>query len=72
MASIKKLEVTERLPPECQLPELSDEHIAQYERALDDMLWGRWGEAFERLHRAGGRRPRERFSHRPDRPAQPH
>ncbi|MEX0678713.1 MAG: adenylate/guanylate cyclase domain-containing protein [Pirellulales bacterium] len=46
-----KLEVTELLPPEAELPELADKHIAEYERALDDVLAGRWGEAFERLHR---------------------
>jgi adenylate cyclase len=46
-----KLEVTELLPPAFELPALADEHIAEYVRALDDVLAGRWGEAFERLHR---------------------
>ncbi|REK17389.1 MAG: adenylate/guanylate cyclase domain-containing protein [Planctomycetota bacterium] len=47
----RKLEVTELLPSAAQYPTLSDEHIAHYEHALDDVLAGRWGEAFERLHR---------------------
>jgi adenylate cyclase len=47
----QKLEVTELLPPEAESPVLSDAHIAEYERALDDVLAGRWSEAFERLHR---------------------
>jgi adenylate cyclase len=46
-----KLEVTELLPPESEFPQLSDGHIADYERALDDVLAGRWSEAFDRLHR---------------------
>jgi adenylate cyclase len=46
-----KLEVTELLPPAAEYSALSDAHIAEYERALDDVLAGRWGEAFERLHR---------------------
>jgi len=47
----QKLEVSELLPPASALPELADSDIAQYERALDDVLAGRWSEAFERLHR---------------------
>jgi adenylate cyclase len=47
----KPLEVVELLPPAADYPQLSDEHIAEYERALDDLLVGRWPEAFERLHR---------------------
>lgn len=44
------LEVTELLPPESELPELTTAHVAHYEQALDDVLAGRWSEAFERLH----------------------
>ncbi|HTU23813.1 MAG TPA: adenylate/guanylate cyclase domain-containing protein [Pirellulales bacterium] len=47
----KKLEVTELLPPASVFPELSDENVADYERALDELLAGRWPQAFERLHR---------------------
>jgi adenylate cyclase len=47
----EKLEVTELLPPQTELPALADEHIELYEHALDDVLAGRWSEAFERLHR---------------------
>ncbi len=32
-------------------PTLSDENIADYEQALEDLLAGRWPQAFERLHR---------------------
>ena len=34
-----------------EYPTLSDQNIADYERALDDLLAGRWSQAFERLHR---------------------
>ncbi len=47
----KRVEVTELLPPLAQFPALTDEHMADYERALDDLLAGRWPQAFERLHR---------------------
>jgi adenylate cyclase len=46
-----KLEVTELLPPVDQYPVLTDQNIADYERALDELLAGRWSRAFERLHR---------------------
>jgi adenylate cyclase len=46
-----RLEVTELLPPAAEFPALSDAHIGEYERALDDVVAGRWSEAFERLHR---------------------
>lgn len=46
-----KLEVTELLPPAEQYPELSDANIADYEESLNDLIAGRWTQAFERLHR---------------------
>lgn len=45
------LEVTELLPPENDLAWLTASHVAEYERALDDLYGGRWHSAFERLHR---------------------
>ena len=47
----RKLEATELLPPESEFPELTDQNIVDYEKALDDVLAGRWSQAFERLHR---------------------
>ncbi|HTM52448.1 MAG TPA: adenylate/guanylate cyclase domain-containing protein [Pirellulales bacterium] len=47
----RKLEVTELLPSESEYPQLSDENIADYERALDELIAGRWSQAFDRLHR---------------------
>ncbi len=47
----KPLEAVELLPPAGDGELLSDEHIADYERALDDLLAGRFSSAFERLHR---------------------
>ena len=44
------LEVSQLLPPESEYPELTDEHIAYYESALDAFLAGRWPEAMELLH----------------------
>jgi len=43
------LQVSELLPPASQCPELTDEHIAFYESALDAFLAGRWPEALELL-----------------------
>jgi adenylate cyclase len=45
------LEVSELLPPESQYPELTDEHLAYYEAALDAFLARNWSKAFELLHR---------------------
>jgi adenylate cyclase len=45
------LEVSELLPPVSQYAELSDEHLACYESALESFLAGRWAKAFELLHR---------------------
>jgi adenylate cyclase len=47
----RKEEVVELLPPLSQYPALTDQHIAEYEKALDDLLAGDWSGAFERLHR---------------------
>ncbi len=45
------LEVSELLPPAAKYPLLSDEHIANYEMALDQFLSRNWSAAFELLHR---------------------
>jgi hypothetical protein len=45
------LVVTELLPPAQERPELSDDHIALYESALDAFIDGRWSEAFALLNR---------------------
>ncbi len=45
------VEVSELLPPESQFPQLSNEHIAAYETALDALLNRDWETAFEWLHR---------------------
>lgn len=45
------LEVSELLPPAAQNPELSDEHLACYEAALDAFLKRQWPTALELLHR---------------------
>jgi adenylate cyclase len=44
------LEVSELLPPLAQYPELTDEHLEYYERALDAFLARSWPTAFELLH----------------------
>jgi len=45
------LVVSELLPPEAEFPLLSDAHLADYERALDEFQAGRWLQAYELLHR---------------------
>ncbi|HEX3727203.1 MAG TPA: adenylate/guanylate cyclase domain-containing protein, partial [Pirellulales bacterium] len=47
----RKLEVTELLPPLDQYPQLTDQNISDYEKSLDELLAGRWSQAFEQLHR---------------------
>ncbi|MDZ7619668.1 MAG: adenylate/guanylate cyclase domain-containing protein, partial [Patescibacteria group bacterium] len=42
--------VSELLPPESAYPQLTDEHLACYESALDAFLSGDWSRAFELLH----------------------
>jgi adenylate cyclase len=44
------VDVHQLLPPVADFPLLSDEHIAVYEAAWDDMLAGNWERAFSRLH----------------------
>jgi adenylate cyclase len=43
-------EVSELLPPQARFPQLSDEHITAYERALDALQARNWEEAFQWLH----------------------
>lgn len=45
------LEVSELLPPASEYPQLTDEHLAHYESALDAFLARRWPEALRLLHR---------------------
>ncbi|MBN2218602.1 MAG: adenylate/guanylate cyclase domain-containing protein [Pirellulales bacterium] len=45
------LEVSEMLPPAADYPQLTDEHLASYEAALDAFLARRWPEALRLLHR---------------------
>ena len=44
------VEVSELLPPADEYPELTDEHLAAYERALDAFLAGQWSDSIELLH----------------------
>lgn len=44
------LEVSELLPPAEQYPQLTDQHIAAYEAAVDALLARDWDQAFELLH----------------------
>src|SRR5262249_16077290 len=43
--------VSELLPPVDEYPELTDLHLACYERALDAVIAGSWSEAYELLHK---------------------
>lgn len=45
------IEISELLPPEAEYPQLSDQHLATFERAVAAMFQGDWQEAFELLHR---------------------
>lgn len=47
----RKLEVTELLPPVSDYPQLTDQNVADYELALDELIAGQWSQAFDRLHR---------------------
>lgn len=42
--------VSELLPPVTEYPQLTDEHIAAYEEALEYLLEGDWERAFKMLH----------------------
>lgn len=44
------LVVSELLPPQTEATELTDEDLANYERALDAFLIGKWDQAFDLLH----------------------
>jgi adenylate cyclase len=44
------VDVHQVLPPIDLYPQLTDEHIAAYEAALDQMLAGDWEQAFSLLH----------------------
>jgi adenylate cyclase len=44
------LEVSELVPPAAECPQLSDEHLAIYEAAVDAFQARRWSEALELLH----------------------
>ncbi|HLA85490.1 MAG TPA: adenylate/guanylate cyclase domain-containing protein [Thermoguttaceae bacterium] len=44
------MEVSELLPPAAECPQLTDEHLALYESALDAFLARRWSEALQLLH----------------------
>jgi len=45
------MEVSELLPPLSQYPQLTDEHIQNYELAVEALQAGRWSDAFDHLHR---------------------
>ncbi len=42
--------VSELLPPETELPELTDAHVAEYELGVDHFTEGRWDQAYRCLH----------------------
>ncbi len=42
--------VSELLPPECDLPDLTDAHLQRYEQGVDDFVAGRWEAAYRCLH----------------------
>lgn len=44
------VDVSELLPPQTELPDLTDENIRAYEAALDAFIKGDWEEAFALLH----------------------
>jgi len=45
------LTVSEVVPPLAQLPEVTDEHLASYEAAVDALIAGQWDETYRQLHR---------------------
>jgi adenylate cyclase len=44
------VEISELLPSQTELPQISDEALAGYENALDAFQAGHWSDAFELLH----------------------
>jgi len=45
------LSVSELVPPVAEYPQLTDQNVADYEAALDELVAGKWAHAFELLHR---------------------
>lgn len=45
------VQVSELLPPLAEFPDLTDEHIAQYEEAVEHFTNGQWEEAWQCLHK---------------------
>lgn len=45
------VQVSELLPPQNEIPNFSDEHLATYEAALDMLLAKNWEKAFQLLHK---------------------
>ncbi|MBM4074721.1 MAG: FHA domain-containing protein [Planctomycetes bacterium] len=43
--------VSELLPPESEYPELTDEHVIEYERGVENFIQGNWDQAYRSLHR---------------------
>ena len=42
--------VSELLPPESEYPELTDQHVGDYERGVDQFIAGHWDQAYRSLH----------------------
>lgn len=42
--------VSELLPPQSEMPDLTDEHLQQYEQGVECFVGGRWEEAYRCLH----------------------
>jgi len=42
--------VSELLPPESEYPELTDHHVADYERGVEQFIRGEWDQAYRSLH----------------------
>jgi adenylate cyclase len=42
--------VSELLPAEADLPELTDAHVAEFERGVEHFIAGQWEEAYRALH----------------------
>lgn len=55
------VEVSELLPPQHELPGLTDQHLRDYEGALDAFVAGQWQAALELLKRAAGDDPMKEF-----------
>jgi adenylate cyclase len=46
----RSLVVSELVPPESHFPQLTDQHLADFERGVDHFLQGNWSEAWRYLH----------------------